>query len=457
MKRILSICLSAALSVSLLAACGQSSAPAAGTESASAAASSASTKASESPAASEMKDVELTMFASQGWIFDIDQTIADEFAEKTGIKVDIQVNPADQHSNLLAAKINGGEAPDIFMIQADKFSTKSQIDPENNCIDLSGEAWVSRMEDYWKPSVTVNGKLYGLPIWNDGLHFVYVYNDKIFTNLGLKVPTTYAEFKDVCAKILASGVTPVYQAVADGWYHHLPLFEIGGLYEDKNPGAYDKLNANQMKCADIPQLEEVLGQFDEFAKLGYFGKDYMSNTVAAGNKAMAEGKAAIMLSDMSLPQTIAKDFPESGAETWGYFVAPWGDNTNLDNVPGGPARFASATSENKDAILEYFNYLASPEVLAQYIQNQPQALKLTFKDVETKFNDKQKAFLDAAAKKQGVVMQNAVSYVNIQWMDVGQDVSAMFAGAMTPKQVVENIDKRRAEHAVAEKDPAWSK
>ena len=57
--------------------------------------------------------------------------------------------------------------------------------------------------------------------------------------------------------------------------------------------------------------------------------------------------------------------------------------------------------------------------------------------------------------QRGVVYQTAVKYVNPQWMEIGKDLVAMFTGAATPEQVLESIDKRRAEGAKAAKDPYW--
>ena len=52
--------------------------------------------------------------------------------------------------------------------------------------------------------------------------------------------------------------------------------------------------------------------------------------------------------------------------------------------------------------------------------------------------------------------QTAVNYVNPQWIDIGKDLVAMFSGAMTPEDVLKNVDQRRAEMAKTAKDPAWS-
>ena len=69
----------------------------------------------------------------------------------------------------------------------------------------------------------------------------------------------------------------------------------------------------------------------------------------------------------------------------------------------------------------------------------------------------QQEFLDSFAPEQrGTVYQTAVNYVNPQWMDIGQDLTAMFTGAIEPHEVLVSIDERRAEMAQAAQDPGWS-
>jgi len=59
-------------------------------------------------------NVTLTYLVSQGWTFDSDQALAQQFEDQTGIHIDIQVVPADQYFTVLKTKLNSGEGPDIF-------------------------------------------------------------------------------------------------------------------------------------------------------------------------------------------------------------------------------------------------------------------------------------------------------------------------------------------------------
>lgn len=57
--------------------------------------------------------------------------------------------------------------------------------------------------------------------------------------------------------------------------------------------------------------------------------------------------------------------------------------------------------------------------------------------------------------ERGTIMQVGVKYIDPQFMDTGKDIEAMYTGAMTPEEVMENISRRRAEQAELQKDPAW--
>ena len=91
-----------------------------------------------------------------------------------------------------------------------------------------------------------------------------------------------------------------------------------------------------------------------------------------------------------------------------------------------------------------------------YLDNNPLFTWLPVTGVKPK-ESKQLKELNASVKKSGAVMQVSVSYIDPQWMQIGKDMQDMFLGQLTPKQVLQNVDKRRAEQASAQKDPAWAK
>ncbi|HYH02924.1 MAG TPA: ABC transporter substrate-binding protein, partial [Bacillota bacterium] len=257
--------------------------------------------------------VTLTFGAHQAGvpISGVDQKIAKVFEKETGIKIDFQIVPDAQWRDLLKVKLASGEAPDIFLVDADPFSLNDRIHPEVNCIDLSKEKWISRMDPVFLPSISYKGKVYGLSIFPGVKIWVYYYNKAIFKKYNLQPPRNYAEFKNVCQTLKKAGVSPVYECLANGWHQVLPLFEIGATYEKIRPRLYDRLNKNQIKITEVPELGKTLTQLKEFADLGFYNEDYMTANYDDGFKVMAEGKAAIFMAGLGWREQLEQLYPKT--------------------------------------------------------------------------------------------------------------------------------------------------
>lgn len=379
------------------------------------------------------------------------QKLGADFEKETGIKIDFQIVPDAQWRDLLKAKIQAGEAPDIFCSDADPLSLYDRVRPDTSCIDLSKQEFVKRMAPSVLPAISYKGKVYGITFPGEKI-WVYFYNKDLFAKLGIKAPTNYAEFKAISAKIAAAGIVPVYEALQNGWHQVLPLFESGPLYQTTNAGLYDKLNANTFNIKDIPQLKTIISQLKEFADLGYYGKDFMSNSVEGDYKAIAEGKAAMVLEGIGWGTQAETDYPALKGKL-GIFVMPWGDNQIIGINPASNAYFGNVKSKKQKEILQFFAFLARHDNLQKRSDGDPQALAMCWPEIATKYP---KDYADYLGKlKRGTVMQAAVKYVDSQWMDVGKDLEAMYAGASTVDQVMQTISQRRDEQARLQKDAAW--
>jgi raffinose/stachyose/melibiose transport system substrate-binding protein len=346
------------------------------------------------------------------------QEIAKDYEKETGVKIDFQITPDAQWRDLLKTKLSAGEAPDIFCADADPLSLNDRVRPAENCIDLTGEEFAGRMDKNAVPSFSYQGKVYGISFAGYKVWWYY-YNKKMFNDLGLKAPKTYQEFKNVCEKIKGTGVTPIYEALQDGWHQVLPLFETGPYYEKLNPGLYDKLNNNTANVKDVKELKTVLTQLKEFQTLGYFGKDFMSNSVSGDYKAFADGKVAMVLQGFGWEQQLAKDFPNT-KDNVGVFIMPFADSQVLGINPASNAYFGNAKSKNKEEILKFFRYLAKPAVLQKRLDGDPSALALCWPEIKPKYPQSYVDYINSLDK--GTVMQVGVKYIDPQWMDVGKDI-----------------------------------
>ena len=397
----------------------------------------------------------ITYMASQDWVQDAEMELGEKFTEQTGIKVDYQIIPSDQYTTLLMTKLNTGECADIFGSQAGQFDIVTQLNVEKNAVDLSGEAWADTVDPLAAAETSVDGKLYGQPVQDVSAVWAVAYNKQVFDRLGLSVPTNYEEFKAVCEAIKADGMTPIYEAVSDGWHHQLWFCEMGVAIENAEPGTAEKLNNNEMGFADSATALQLVDQIKEMVDLGYWGDNYMANAYSDAAKAIAEGECAMTVANQGFPTELHDAYPDFPAEDIGFFVMPLCDNQVLNMNPVGPTRFIYSGSANIDAAKQYLAFIAEPESIQYLIDNVPKFNTLPFTTAKDAYSDEISSFY-AAYPEHGTVYQTSVKYVNPQWMEIGKELTAVILGDETSEQMLKNIDRNRADQAAAAQDPAWN-
>lgn len=379
------------------------------------------------------------------------QDLAEQYEEKTGVKIDFQISPDAQWRDLLKVKLDSGEAPDIYCVDADPLSLYSRIRPDENAVDLTEEEFTGRMADYAKECVTYDGKVYGIRFAEPKLNF-YNYNKKIFSDLGLEPPTTYEEFKAVCQTIKDAGITPIFEATQSAWHQAVPLCVSGAYYESLEPGLYEALNNNEKDIKDVEIMLTVLKQMNEFAELGFYGEDYLSNTAESDVTEFGEGRVAMTIAAQGFGAKVADSYPEMENNV-GIFQIPFGDSDVLGINASSGAYFINAKGEHVEEALEFFRFLAEPENLQYRQDNNPEEMGLCWPEITPEYPEEINEYIDSL--KSGTVLQVGVKYIDPQFMDIGKDIEAMYTGAMTPEQVMENISQRRDEQAKLQKDEAW--
>ena len=370
MKKVVGLSMAAVLTAGLLAGCGSDGSDGDG----------------GGGEASGGKGVTLTFGSHQSGLptSGIVQDLAKEFEEETGIKVDFQISPDAQWRDLIKVKLDSGEAPDIICVDT-PIGLASSIHMDQYCVELTDQDWTSRMEDSARSAVSANDKVYGITFPGAKMYF-YLYNKQIFDELKLDIPTTYDELKDICQKMLDAGYTPIYEATTNGWHQVLPLFETGGLWLEDDPDIYDKLNANEVDLESIPHLLTIIEQLDECAKAGYFGADYLSNTMENAKGAMASGEYGMIINEMGFRGEVEADYPDFKAtEEMGAFVMPWGDNQVIGVNPASNAYFINKESKYTEEAKQFFEFLARPENLEKRLAGQPELNALCWPEVDTKY------------------------------------------------------------------------
>lgn len=156
----------------------------------------------------------VTIFQFKTEIVESLNELAKDFeAEHPDIKLDIQtVGGNGDYEAALKTKFASGEGPDIF---SNNGYSKLNL-WKDRVEDLSDQPWVKDIVPMAKAPMTIDGKIYGLPMNLEG--FGYVYNKDIFNKLGITtLPKTYSELEAVAKKISDAGITPFANAYQEWW------------------------------------------------------------------------------------------------------------------------------------------------------------------------------------------------------------------------------------------------
>ena len=469
-RKLVSLVLCGIMTASLAACGGGSMAPAAAPSEAPAAAAEEAAPAAEekadeaadtaeAPAADSAAGSTITVMASQDWVEDSEQELGKKFEEETGIHVDYQIVPADQYQDLLLTRLNSGEGPDIWGAQSG-FALKTTYNVEENAVDLSNEPWMSAYSKFSAEQTGVDGKNYGLTYYDTTTDYYMIYNKKLFEAAGATVPTTYAELLDTCDKLAKSGVTPIYEPMADGWHLLMMWTGNGQVHEKNNPGVIDKLNRNETTFAAEPEMKQAIEQLKELYDKGYFGDNALSDEFADAEGYMASGEFAIcMLKPGAIKTIVASDQNTEGytEDDFGIFLLPICDNQYLNIHPTGPSRFIYSGSPNIEAAKQYLSFLLEKDNVQYLIDNAADVENIPVDVGQTP--EYSKTTLDFLGsyddQHSGMVLQDVVLYFNEQWMDINADLAAMFIGDMTSDDVLKGIDDRRTQLAEAAGDPNW--
>lgn len=155
---------------------------------------------SEEKEAKKDEKVELSFvtFVGTGEEYMMDLNSISDAYNKINPNVTIKMEkvPATEYDNTMKIRNSARKLPDLFPVRVVTLENyKNILTPLN---DLEAAKVNKFAKDY-----AVDGNIYGLPMYGFN-EFVY-YRKSVFKELGLEIPTTWNEFKELTAKIEASG------------------------------------------------------------------------------------------------------------------------------------------------------------------------------------------------------------------------------------------------------------
>jgi raffinose/stachyose/melibiose transport system substrate-binding protein len=289
------------------------------------------------------------------------EAIVEAFEEKNpDITVTVNVRPGGpEGNNLVKTKIATGEMEDVFWWNSG--SVLRDLDPAENLVDLTGTPAVANADKAFLPAVSVDDKVYGAP-WGDSLAGGILYNKKVYADLGLEVPTTWAEFVANNDKVKAAGIDPVIGSFKDRWTTQ--LFVLGDFQNvlAVEPDWAERFTNNQAKFATDAVARRGFEKTAEVAERGWLNRGAGSMTNSQAVATLAAGKGAHYA---TLTDSIEQLSPDQAKDV-GFFGIPGDTAANAGGatlwMPGG--QYIPKAGKNVEAAKKFVAFAASSEGIA---------------------------------------------------------------------------------------------
>jgi raffinose/stachyose/melibiose transport system substrate-binding protein len=279
-------------------------------------------------------------------------------AENPGIKISIETRPGGgEGDNIVKTRLATGEMADVFRYNAG--SLFQALNAPQTMLDLTDEPFQANVIDSFKPTVTAtDGRVYGVPeeaAMGGGI----LYNKKIYADLGLSIPKTWADFMANNEKIKAAGKAPVIQTFGDTWTSQ--LFILGDYYNVQAavPNFAADYTANKVKYATTPAALKGFERGEEVFKAGFLNEDFASAKFEDGIRMLATGEGAHYPMLTFAIGSVATDYPENIQDV-GFFAIPGDDASKNGLTVWMPAAvYIAKTTKHPEEAKKLLAFIAS--------------------------------------------------------------------------------------------------
>jgi raffinose/stachyose/melibiose transport system substrate-binding protein len=183
------------------------------------------------------------------------ENLSDEF-NKDVPNVTIENEASSDFYTILRTRIASNDIPDILGLP----TYYAMKDYKEYLLDLTDEPYWDEVMDYAKPSVTVDGKLLGIPL--DVETWGIIYDKDTFAKAGInELPRTLTQLRDACEKIKKLGILPFGEGYKEDWIiGHLFRMTIGC---DPTPArTMEDVMAGKIKLKDLQAGKKLFDFFD---------------------------------------------------------------------------------------------------------------------------------------------------------------------------------------------------
>ncbi len=295
-----------------------------------------------------------------------------QYYELTGVNIVFEPTVSAEYNSVLRLQLDSGTGPDLFYSRS--YATGEELYDAGfamDCSDIPGvlDNFTAASLEPW---TAADGNIFAVPF--AAVSQVIYYNETIFEENGIEVPTTWEDFLVVCQTLQDAGITPLANGIASNW-DILECVFLGMVpnyiaFEDR--AAYE---SGEKKMNDETWVE-IYTDFAELAQYFPSGFESIDNDNAniyfgMGNAAMLidgswscgplnddydievgtmaipapEGNTAGMClhPDMGIAGNTATEYPEEVAAFLAWLATAEGAQITADYLPAGYFPLIDAT------------------------------------------------------------------------------------------------------------------
>ncbi|MFH1441868.1 MAG: extracellular solute-binding protein [Candidatus Omnitrophota bacterium] len=337
---------------------------------------------------SSNKESEKTGITVWHWMTDRDpvfQKMAEEYEQKTGLKVDFQLYaPSEAYSQKVRAAAQGDNLPDIFGILGEKRDFASFV-KAGHVLELT--PYMEEAAGEWKNkffskalavnefsagnSYGVNPGIYGVPI--DIMTIQMLYNKDLFKDLGLdpdKPPVTFEEFLNIGEKIKKNKM----QGLVSGWGEVWMIDCLANNYAFNIMGKDKVLNTikGEVPYTD-PDWIKVLSLFNQMQDSGILATGVVTMINKNAEQLFANGKVVFAFNGSWCVNVYKAMDPELN---YAVMLPPRASDKYPMSIWGGAGSsfMVNAKSNNKEEAAKFLKWLTDKDqqvYLAKMTNNLP--------------------------------------------------------------------------------------
>lgn len=298
----------------------------------------------------------VTIDGNEQTIAMMDALTAAYTAANPDVTFEIENRPGGaEGDNMVKTRLATGEAGDIM--QYNSGSLFQALNPVEQLADLSDIQ--GNVIDSFKPVVTAtDGTVRGIPFGSAMGGGIY-YNKKIYEELGLSVPKSWAEFMANNEKIKAAGKVAVAQTYGDTWSSQLFVLADFFNVQAAEPNFAADYTANKAKYGTSPAAMAGFQYLEDVFKAGYLNEDFGVAKFDDGVRMVATGEAAHYPMLTFALGNMQQNFPENVNDV-GFFAQPGPDAASNGLTVWMPAAlYIPAASPNIDAAKDFLSFVAT--------------------------------------------------------------------------------------------------